>query len=36
VKGPGGPPAAPNLTEERPIGEEERISIATQIGAGSL
>jgi len=31
VKGPGGPPAAPNLTEERPIGEEERISIATQI-----
>jgi len=31
VKGPGGPPAAPNLTEERPIGEEERSSIATQI-----
>jgi len=31
VKGPGGPPAVPNLTEERPIGEEERSSIATQI-----
>jgi len=31
VKGPGVPPVAPNLTEERPIGEEERISIATQV-----
>ena len=31
MKGPGGPPAVPNLTEERPIGEEERSSIATQI-----
>ena len=29
--GPGGPPVVPNLTEERPIGEEERSSIATQI-----
>ena len=29
--GPGGPPVVPNLTEERPIGEEERISIATQV-----
>ncbi|OGR18764.1 MAG: hypothetical protein A2559_05870 [Deltaproteobacteria bacterium RIFOXYD2_FULL_66_9] len=31
MKGPGVPPVAPNLTEERPIGEEERISIATQV-----
>ena len=31
MKGPGVPPVAPNLTEERPIGEEERSSIATQI-----
>jgi len=31
VKGPGVPPAEPNLTEERSIGEEERSSIATQI-----
>ena len=29
--GPGGSPAVPDLTEERPIGEEERSSIATQI-----
>jgi len=31
VKGPGASPAGPNLTEERPVGEEERSSIATQI-----
>ena len=31
MKGPGGPPAGPSLTEERSIGEEERSSIATQI-----
>ncbi len=31
MKGPGASPAGPNLTEERPVGEEERSSIATQI-----
>ena len=31
MKGPGGLPVVPDLTEERPIGEEERSSIAAQI-----
>jgi hypothetical protein len=36
VKGPGVPPAGPDLTEERPIGEEERISIARQVAQLSV
>jgi hypothetical protein len=36
VKGPGGSPAGPDLTEERPIGEEERSSIATQVARLSV
>jgi len=36
VKGPGGSPAGPDLTEERPIGEEERSSIASQIARLSV
>ena len=31
MKGPGGSPAGPDLTEERPIGEEERSSITAQV-----
>ncbi|MFZ2223281.1 MAG: hypothetical protein WAV26_01195 [Candidatus Deferrimicrobium sp.] len=31
MKGPGVPPAGSDLTEERPIGEEERSSIASQV-----
>ena len=31
MRGPGVSPAGPDLTEDRPIGEEERSSIATQI-----
>ena len=34
--GSGGLPAGPDLTEERPIGEEERISIATQVARLSV
>ncbi len=36
MTGPGGSPAEPNLTEERTIGEEERISIATQVARLSV
>jgi len=36
VKGPGGSPAGPDLTEERPIGEEERSSIASQVSRLSV
>jgi hypothetical protein len=36
VKGPAGSPAVPNLTEERPIGEEEWSSIAAQIAKLSV
>ncbi len=36
MTGPGGPPAAPDLTEERPIGEEERSSIASQVARLSI
>lgn len=33
---PGDPPVGPSLTEERPIGEEERSSIASQIARLSV
>lgn len=36
MNGPGGSPAAPNLTEERPIGAEERNSIAAQLARLSV
>jgi hypothetical protein len=36
VKGPGGSPAGPDLTEERLIGEEEWSSIAAQIARLSV
>ena len=36
MKGPGGAPAGPDLTEERPIGEDERSSIAAQIARLSV
>jgi len=36
VKGPGGSPARPDLTEERPIGEDERSSIASQVAVLSV
>jgi hypothetical protein len=36
VKGPGGSPAGPDLTEERPIGEEEWSSIAAQVARLSV
>ena len=36
MKGPGVPPAGPDLTKERPIGEEERSSIATQVARLSV
>ena len=36
MKGTGGLPAGPDLTEERPIGEEERSSIASQIARLSV
>lgn len=36
MKGPEGSPAVPNLTEERPIGEEEWSSIAAQIARLSV
>ncbi|HSQ15563.1 MAG TPA: hypothetical protein VLQ94_04575, partial [Candidatus Binatia bacterium] len=31
MKGPGDSPAVPDITVERPIGEEERSSIAAQL-----
>ncbi len=34
--GPFGPAAGPDLTEERPVGEEERRSIAAQVAALSV
>ena len=34
--GPGGPPPGPDLMEERPIGEDERRSIAAQIARLSV
>jgi hypothetical protein len=36
VTGPGNSPAVPDLTEERPIGEEERSSIAAQVARLSV
>jgi hypothetical protein len=36
VKGPGGLPAGPDLTGERPISEEERSSIASQVARLSV
>ena len=36
MKGPGGSSGVPELTEERPIGEEERSSIAAQIARLSV
>ncbi len=36
MKGPGVPPAGSDLTEERPIGEEERSSIASQVSRLSV
>ncbi|MFA5808356.1 MAG: hypothetical protein WC978_08270 [bacterium] len=36
MKDPGGSPAAPDLTEERSIGEEERSSIAAQVARLSV
>ena len=36
MKGPGGSPVGPALTEERPIGEDERSSIAAQIARLSV
>ena len=36
MTGPGGSPATPNLTEERPIGEEEWSSIAAQVARLSV
>ena len=36
MNGPGGLPAGPNLMEERPIGEEERSSIAAQVARLSV
>ncbi|HSE15141.1 MAG TPA: hypothetical protein VLB08_06075 [Candidatus Deferrimicrobium sp.] len=36
MTGPGGSPAAPDLTEERTIGEEERSSIASQVARLSV
>ena len=36
MKGPGGSPARPDLTEERPIGEDERSSIASQVAVLSV
>jgi hypothetical protein len=36
VIGPGGPPPGPDLMEERPIGEDERSSIAAQIARLSV
>ena len=36
MKGPGGLPAVPDLTAERPIGEEERSSIAAQVARLSV
>jgi len=36
VKGPAGSPAGPDLTEERPIGQEERRQIAAQVARLSV
>ena len=36
MKGPGVAPAGPHLTEERPIGEDERNSIAAQVARLSV
>ncbi|HZL98173.1 MAG TPA: hypothetical protein VFB91_05640 [Terriglobales bacterium] len=36
MTGPGGAPAGPDLTEEGPIGEEERSSIAAQVARLSV
>ena len=36
MKGPGGSPAGTDLTEERPVGEEERSSIASQVARLSV
>jgi len=36
MTGPGGVPAGPILTEERPIGEDERSSIAAQVARLSV
>lgn len=36
MTGPGGAPAVPDLTVERPIGEEERSSIAAQVARLSV